>query len=248
MKNKIVSFKKEKYVKNENYFDIIDTETKAYLLGFFLADGFIENNRLRIQNSVDDLEIIELFRKELSPNSVICFTNKQKGVKFRKPQCCSGLTSKHMTELFKEKYNIIQNKTHHSDFKFDFNTIPIKLHRDFIRGYFDGDGSVSFHKNKYNTIFFNFSFIFNSENFTNQIADIFENLFQIKPIIYKNIGKTATWFALRFDYNRHRAKKIMEIYDYLYKDSNIFLSRKKIKFEQYIEYRANPRRKEDRVV
>ena len=33
--------------------------------------------------------------------------------------------------------------------------------------------------------------------------------------------------------------KIKEIYNYLYQDSAIFLSRKKIKFEKYIEYRAN---------
>ena len=30
-----------KLIKNENYFDNIDSEEKAYLLGFFLADGCV---------------------------------------------------------------------------------------------------------------------------------------------------------------------------------------------------------------
>lgn len=244
----VLNKKRNLFIKNHNYFDIINTETKAYLLGFFIADGCIENNRIRIQNSIDDLEIIELFRKELTPDTTICYTNKQAGAKFRKQQCTTGLASEHIVKTFKEKYGIIQNKTHNSEFKFDFNTIPLEFHRDFIRGYFDGDGSVSFHKNNFNTIFFNFSFVFNSLNFTNQIANIFEELFQIRPVVYKQKGKTSTWFALRFDYKRRRAFKIKEIYDYLYNDSTIYLNRKKIKFEQYIEYRANPRRKEDRVV
>lgn len=236
----IVELKKLRYSnRNHDYFNNIDNENKAYLLGFFIADGYIDNDRVRIQNSIDDLEIIELFRDELNPDTNICYTNKQKGVKFRKPQCSMGITSKHMVEILKSKYDIVQNKTKNDNFKFDFSTIPENLIRHFIRGYFDGDGSVSFHKNKYNTIFFNFSFVFNSLNFANQIANIFESTFQIIPVIYKHTGKTSNWFSLRFNYNRNRTLKIKEIYEYFYKDSNIYLSRKNLKFKQYIEYRAN---------
>lgn len=233
---------------NHEYFDVIDNETKAYLLGFFLADGFLVKNEIRINNSIDDLEIIELFRKEITPESKLIYSNKQTGAIFRKEQITVRLSSVNMSNTLTTKYDIIQNKTKHNTFKFNFNTIPVELHRHFIRGYFDGDGSVSFHNNNFNSIFFNFSFVFNSKYFTKQISDIFENLFQIKPVIYNCKGKTCDYFSLRFDYKRKRAKKIIEIYDYLYKESNVFLSRKKIKFEQYIEYRANPRRKEDRVV
>ena len=35
--------KKKKY--NENYFENIDTEDKAYFLGFICSDGCIENNK-----------------------------------------------------------------------------------------------------------------------------------------------------------------------------------------------------------
>lgn len=234
----LIEKNKNSYRRTHNYFDIINSEKKAYLLGFFLADGYIEDNRVRIQNSIDDLEIIKIFRDELSPDSTICYTNKQTGAKFRKPQCTTGVTSKHMVKTL-NNYGIVQNKTYNKEFIFNFNIIPKELHRHFIRGYFDGDGSVSFHKNNHNTIFFNFSFVFNSKAFANQISNIFKDLFQINPVIYHNTGKTTDWFALRFNYNRNRFEKIKEIYNYLYQDSTIFLSRKKIKFDKYIEYRAN---------
>ena len=33
----------KKLTKNEDYFNVIDSELKAYLLGYFLADGCITN-------------------------------------------------------------------------------------------------------------------------------------------------------------------------------------------------------------
>ena len=59
---------------NEEFFDNIDSEEKAYLLGFFIADGCMQKEekkrngeiysysyRFTLNNSIDDLEIIELF-------------------------------------------------------------------------------------------------------------------------------------------------------------------------------------------
>ena len=137
-----------------------------------------------------------------------------------------------------KKYKILPRKTFDSEFKFDFNLVPKALLHHFIRGYFDADGSISFYKGKVG-MFFNFSFVFNSETFTNQIANIFQNLFEIKPVVYKKTGKTANWLALRFHYSYNRVRKVKEIYKWLYNNSNVFLSRKKTKFEQYFEYRAN---------
>lgn len=230
---------------NDSYFNNIDTEAKAYLLGFILADGYliqeknIKSKRICLNNSIDDISIFELFQKEIAPKSKIIKSNKQTGVKFRKEQITIRITSFEMFNTLNNKFGIIQNKTNDNNYSFPFNQIPVDLYRHFIRGYFDGDGSVSFHENKYNTIFFNFSFVFNSENFCKQIANIFKELFKITPMIYYHKGKTANWYSLRFNYNRNRVEKIKLIYDYLYKDSLYFLNRKKVKFDKYLEYRAN---------
>lgn len=57
---------------NAEFFDIIDTPEKAYLLGFFIADGCINKNtdkskgRFGINQSEDDKEIVEAFKQYLN--------------------------------------------------------------------------------------------------------------------------------------------------------------------------------------
>lgn len=234
-----------RYNYNDDYFKIIDSESKAYILGFIIADGCISRtirgncitNRLSFNNSIDDHEIIKFIGKELGKDIPIYNRFLKQGAKNRKEQLVLRINSYQLCEDLINIYNIIPRKTLNNSFKFNFDLIPEELVRHFIRGFFDGDGSVSFHRTK-NTIFFNFSFIFNSLVFTKQISNIICNLFNIKEVIYTIKGKTVYYHNLRFNYNRQRTNKIKEIYDYLYKDSNIFLTRKKLKFEEYFKYRA----------
>ena len=233
---------------NDNYFESIDTEKKAYILGFIIADGHIsKENRLCFSNSIDDVSIFNEIKNEISPDSKIYFKKCNKGVKNRKEQCVLRIKSNVLCNQLQDKYSIHNNKTYDTKFTFNLDLIPKELIVHFIRGFFDGDGSISFYKTK-GTIFFNFSFISTSFNFISQVAQLFENNFKVEKVIREIEGKTINWFTLRFDYDRHRAREIKKIYEFLYQDATIFLERKRIKFEKYLEYRANPRRKEDRVV
>lgn len=61
----------------DDFFDIINSEEKAYLLGFFIADGCINkttarsNGRFSINQSEDDKEIVKAFKKYLNvPNNI----------------------------------------------------------------------------------------------------------------------------------------------------------------------------------
>lgn len=80
-KDKPISNKR--YDVNDNYFENIDTEEKAYWLGFLYADGYVRaikckdglTNRfgeLKLKLSINDKEHIELFKK------CICSTHKIK--------------------------------------------------------------------------------------------------------------------------------------------------------------------------
>ena len=222
---------------DSSYFKIIDTEHKAYILGFFIADGYIEkkSGRICFNNSIDDISVIKEIQNQICPNSKLIYSNKQSQVNFRKKQVVLRFTNKTIYKDLIEKYNIVNAKTFNENYTFDFNKIPEHLIHHFIRGYFDGDGSVSFiPKSKNKQLFFNFSFVFNSKLFAEQFAKIFQNNFGIIPVIYDHIGKTSNYFSLRFNYNRKRQSKIKEVYQWLYKNSNIYLERKKIKFEQYL--------------
>lgn len=66
---------------NDKFFDTIDCEEKAYLLGFFIADGCINIpknrslGRFSINQSEDDKEIVKAFKKYLNIPSDIQIVN-----------------------------------------------------------------------------------------------------------------------------------------------------------------------------
>lgn len=54
-----------KYDLNQEYFDVIDTQNKAYFLGFLYADGNVSksNNAIQIGLESRDLHILESLKK-----------------------------------------------------------------------------------------------------------------------------------------------------------------------------------------
>src|SRR5690606_4239788 len=59
-----------KYNIDETFFDVIDTEEKAYFLGFLYADGYNNTDRSSVALSLkeDDKEILEKLNNLLQPN------------------------------------------------------------------------------------------------------------------------------------------------------------------------------------
>lgn len=143
---------KRKWYVNDNFFDKIDSEEKAYLLGFFLADGNIilgdrctKSYRLSVNLQEDDIEIVQMFRDFIIPDIPIKIANNQnKWAKHRKPVAWVRWTSAHMGKILQDLYNIKPRKTYDHDFSMNFDLIPKEFVFDFIRGYFDGDGAVSY--------------------------------------------------------------------------------------------------------
>lgn len=216
---------------NSSYFNIIDTEEKAYLLGFFVADGCIRvekarsiNNSVRLcfSNSIEDEEIINLIHKRICPNNKMLKIHNTSGAKNRKEQLLLQWTSYEMSEVLIKKYKILPNKTLDYNFEFPFETIPKKLWRDFIRGFMDGDGYISSNELR---------FVFNSPKFMNQIIEIFKSLFDeyqdsvlpFKYTVTEVLGKTCKYWRLFIPIGRGRNKILTS---FLYENTTIFLHRK----------------------
>ena len=138
----------------DTFFDNIDCEIKAYLLGYFIADGNMQleakkrngviysySYRFAVLNSIDDFEVSNWFKEFITPNKPIKRQNNQQGVKFRKPQNLVTWRSKHMFETL-QSYGITPRKTYRPEFKLPENLIKDELFPHFIRGLFDGDGCV----------------------------------------------------------------------------------------------------------
>ena len=142
-----------KYQLREDYFDRIDTPNKAYFLGFLYADGYVSKTGASIFLNDKDEHILLSFRDELYPvkDRPLYFVKKcfkQWGNKRHATYRQAGLT------IFSQKmakslmgHGCTQKKT--DTIRFPFNSLPEELYRDFIRGYFDGDGCITRSRSKY---------------------------------------------------------------------------------------------------
>lgn len=227
--------KRRKYMVVDDFFDNIDSEIKAYLLGYFIADGCIciENKkhngiidghsiRMLLNVSEDDSSIIKLFKQYIIPQGTISKTNCQNGVKFkRKPQVKLRWVSNHMFNTL-SNYNIRPNKTLDSNFILPENCIPENLWRHLVRGFFDGDGCI-YHQKRKGVIYKQVSFVFTSKIFADQLL----SKINIKYNISERVGKTCKWYEVRLLGGKIAIEQFKQ---YLYKDSNFFLQRKFLKF------------------
>ncbi|WP_353620307.1 MULTISPECIES: LAGLIDADG family homing endonuclease [unclassified Geobacillus] len=103
----------------------------AYILGFFIADGFVPNDFQTIGFAQKEKYILEQIRDELGSNQPL-YQNKQTGVYML------YLNSKVMKNDLMEIHGITPNKS--LDIKFPY--VPEVYLNHFIRGYFDGDGNI----------------------------------------------------------------------------------------------------------
>ena len=96
LKSNGVELTNRRYNVNHNYFDIIDTEEKAYWLGFLYADGYIRErksgNSLEMKLSIKDKHHLELFRESINSNHIIVDG-------FNKVKYKGGISSSHMSTL-----------------------------------------------------------------------------------------------------------------------------------------------------
>jgi len=126
---------------NDRYFERIDTPDKAYFLGLLAADGNISPRltAVRIALKETDKAILESFRSFLGEDAPELKTkiSKVRGKKAN-PQKVLVLSRKAMvTDLM--SFGITPNKSHTLELSCELG----ELKKDFLRGVWDGDGSVT---------------------------------------------------------------------------------------------------------
>ena len=164
---------------DENFFEKIDTEEKAYWLGFLYADGYVRvrkgGSEVRLKLSIKDVDHVKKFNDAVKSNNeikikgkfAISSVNQRKFVKHLVDKGCINKKSL----IIKFPYFLEEN-----------------LKKHFIRGYFDGDGSVSisFKKNdKYKRKMLNVNFVSGSFDMLKSIGEIISFGCNVKiPEIY----------------------------------------------------------------
>lgn len=137
----------KRYSLNSNYFEKIDTEQKAYWLGYLYCDGFVGSGKYNnIVLSSIDKNVIEDFIRDLDfkgiiPTNTVIADYKRKSTSFAQSDLYEiRFSDKVMKKSLKER-NFIP---HRKQSKFlNINNISKKLLIYILYGMWDADGYVS---------------------------------------------------------------------------------------------------------
>lgn len=205
----------------------VANELEAYLLGFFYADGCVSgfsSGKYRVFSialAEKDKEYLQwmanVINQYLHTDYKLKYTADTKSYRLYigKKDFISNII----------KLGIINNKTYENN-DFVFKNVPDSLKWHFIRGYFDGDGSICCSKTG------------------KHIA----NFVSLNQVLIKSIYDYCNSYlhcgSIRKDQKYYRFclsgnPSVRCFGEYLYKDANYFMERKKVNFDNIVVYHKN---------
>lgn len=218
-----------KYTHQYDFFEKIDTEEKAYWLGFMFADGYILDNSNRygedsfgITLNSKDIGTLEQFKRSIQS------TNPIKDVSSNRRQLHRILMTSQKTVNDLIKHGCVKQKSLILEPPLG---IPHDLIHHFIRGFFDGDGSIFWNKSQFerhenwNTPSYSIC-ITSTKKMIEWIIDQvgFGN-------IHKEERREKTWY-----YKQSGNLKVKQFCQYIYKDATIFMERKYQLYQDLLKY------------
>lgn len=211
---------KTKYYTDQKIMDNIDTEEKAYWLGFFYADAYNKETTGQIIIELQERDKNHLckcanfFGNPREP--FIQYKNKGKYTAYR-----LELNGRYLSTSLKNK-GCHRAKSFNITFP---NWLRHDLQRHFIRGYFDGDGCIYVHQNQLGIEIVS----------TNEMLNSIDNILRIKTAVNPHIShpKKYTGNTSRMDFGGSR--QVKRFCDWIYKDANIYLDRKYDLFQSYCD-------------
>jgi hypothetical protein len=156
-----------------DYFAQIDSPMKAYVLGVLAADGNVspKHHRIALELSVKDAELMEVVRDELVPGGAIT-TRHRHGYDY---QVLAFASHAMVNDL--EALGITAAKSRTIAWP---ESLPPSFAREFILGYFDGDGHITYQEFP-NRRYPYLGFTSGSFNLLISIADVIEQLTGVRP-------------------------------------------------------------------
>ena len=219
-KAKTQSELQRKYEVNESFFDVIDTEEKAYFLGFLYADGYNNTDRNSVTLSLKeyDKDILGKLNNLLQSNKPLQY------VEFKTANSSNQyrlvIANKHISQRLTE-LGCHRAKTYSLMFPSE-EQVPKYLVRHFVRGYFDGDGWVG--KKAISVV--------STLDFCNSLAEILKEEFNINCYIRARHPERKNNIRM-LELSEKAARTFL---NWIYKDSNIYLQRKYDRYLKQIEY------------
>lgn len=214
---------KRKYNLNDNFFSN-ENSIMAYWLGFIAADGYCVSttNELGIGLARIDKSHLEKFKQDLQAENPIKDYINSEGYENSK----IILTSKQLRSDL-ATYGIVPKKTFSLEFP---KNLQQEYWIDFIRGYFDGDGSVSYLKNQKAI---RWQICGAKRDFLQDIVNFLYEAYDIPKVKIQFQTKNRLHTLYNFQYSTHSS---ITLFDILYYNNNCrYLDRKYLKFKEAIQ-------------
>lgn len=213
--DRVISNKARKYSINKDFFKIWG-KGSAWIFGWFLGDGWITSSRFGFGLSRADKEVLEKFKLVLgSQQPIEDYITRIRGYPkhYKMSRICfnSKLLANDLKEL-------------------SYFDVPAQYFPDFLRGFFEADGCVSWGKNK-RSIKGGSVRIDISQNDYGILDYILQCLHKFKIVEGGSINPVGVGYHLNF--GKHDS---VSLYPYMYGTcGNMFLKRKKERFKELIE-------------
>ena len=220
---------KEKHPRNSSFFQVINSPSKAYWLGFLYADGYVSEkyNSIRINLQKRDEDHLQKFISAIqATNTKIKYSTKfDNDVIYE--GCYITICDKQMVnDLI--RLGCVQNKSLILRFPNE-NQVPTHLLSHFIRGYFDGDGCIWYSEHSVSHLkYFNVS-IEGTEDMLNGIQNYLSRN-------HCQLEKNTKHFTMHVCGNRVAYNALSLLYQDSYPD--IELTRKREKYDELVKQRA----------
>jgi intein/homing endonuclease len=202
---------KRKYALRENLLDTIDTQEKAYFLGFMWSDGNVSKrkNNFKISLNIKDKDILYKFAE--------MFYIDQPMVDISKNTASLRIYSKKLTDRL-----INLGCTPAKSFTCKYPELNDELDRHFIRGLFDGDGCIYINKTRILVDYTGNEFLCRTLIDKIKLLGI-ENIYTYKR--HKDRQNNIISFRI------NKKKHVKLFLDYIYDNNSICLTRK---YEKYM--------------
>lgn len=201
--------RKNRYTLNESYFDIIDSQVKAYLLGLIAADGCVTKTNYFAFESIDK-ELTYLLSSELQYSGTIRIVKPQGytshyRINFSSQRLASALCS----------YGIVTGRMFSGIYYFP----ELEYLASYVLGYFDGDGCAYVNEGRSGGLVC----IVGSFEFTCELAKRLG-----MGVVQEHISKKAYYWRIC------SRKNIEAFYNFVYREVNLGLQRKRQKIEKIL--------------
>lgn len=212
---KLIRPRTSKVKKQEDIFEVIDTEEKAYWLGFLYADGYVNEKNVCLELAIKDYEHLIKFKSFMKTNATI----NKKIIKLKDKTFINyriHISSKKIVnDLI--RHGCVQKKSNILTFP---TMLPQELICHFIRGYFDGDGSVGVYERKNGLKSYEVKVV-GTEEFLTGIQNVFFEELNLNPVkLYQKKSNKA------FQLQKGGRINFLTIRDYMYNNATVYLDRK----------------------